>query len=157
MLLAVPFFLQSCEESKTEENTLTVEDRIEASVAGSEDQEAKPLTQITFEKIEHDFGKVKEGEKVTYTFKFTNTGQAPLVITDARASCGCTLPTWTKDPVQPGAEGKIEVQYDSAGKEGIISKTVHVFANTEPEETTLTIKVNVLKEKKLAGPFKDQG
>jgi hypothetical protein len=102
---------------------------------------------LTFEEKQFDFGDIKPDSKVQHTFKFTNTGKTPLLIADATASCGCTTPSWTKEAVAPGATGEMEVQFDSRGKQGLISKQVNVRANTQPSTTTIYIKGNVLTTK----------
>ena len=102
---------------------------------------------MKFAEAEFDFGDIQPDTKVHHTFTFTNTGKSPLLIEDATASCGCTTPSWTKEPVAPGAQGKMEVQFDSRGKQGIISKQVAVRANTQPSITTILIKGNVLTTK----------
>lgn len=99
-----------------------------------------------FEKESHDFGKIKEGDKVSYDFKFTNTGKSPLIITDARATCGCTTPTWPKAPVKPGESGVISVTFNSAGKSGLQDKQITVTANTQPAETMVHLIGEVLKK-----------
>jgi hypothetical protein len=101
---------------------------------------------MKFAEAEFDFGDIKPNTKVRHTFTFTNTGKSALLIEDATASCGCTTPSWTKEPVAPGAEGKMEVQFDSQGKQGIINKQVAVRANTQPSITTIVIKGNVLTD-----------
>ncbi|MCS6823922.1 MAG: DUF1573 domain-containing protein [Cytophagaceae bacterium] len=113
--------------------------------------ETPKLTKIQFYETEHDFGKINEGEKVSHKFKFKNVGDAPLIIQRTNTSCGCTVPTHTKDPVPPGGEGEINVEYNSKDREGKIEKTVTVIANTEPQATELKIKVFVLK--KIKGPY----
>ncbi|MFN3402889.1 MAG: DUF1573 domain-containing protein [Cytophagaceae bacterium] len=155
-LLCAGITLQSCNEKNSENNSAVTADVNSDSQNQENASGEKPAaTQITFEEYEHDFGKIKEGEVVDYTFKFKNTGTSPLIITEAKASCGCTIPEWTKDPVAPGGEGKIEVKYNSSGKEGQISKNVTVYANTDPEVTTLTIKANVEKlNPPVSGPYK---
>jgi hypothetical protein len=87
---------------------------------------------LTFEKPGYDFGKIKEGEKVHYNFKFKNTGKSPLIITNATATCGCTIPEPPKDPIQPGAEGVIKVVFDSTGKSGMQDKVITVTSNGNP-------------------------
>jgi hypothetical protein len=87
---------------------------------------------MTFEAINHDFGKIKEGEKVVYEFKFKNTGKTPLIISNASATCGCTIPEIPKDPVKPGAEGVIKVVFDSTGKSGLQDKVVTITSNANP-------------------------
>src|SRR5690606_14149510 len=111
-------------------------------------------TTMEFYEKEHDFGTIEEGIMASHIFKFKNTGSVPLLISDARADCGCTVPTWTKDPVMPGKEGEIEVKYNSAGRGGqTVSKTVTVLANTEPVENKLIIKAKV-KGKEEGSPLK---
>ena len=108
---------------------------------------------MTFAEGEFDFGDIPADTKVHHTFTFKNTGKSPLLIQDATASCGCTTPSWTKEPVAPGAKGSIEVQFDSRGKHGIINKQVAIRANTQPSITSITIKGNVLDAKaKAANP-----
>ncbi|QEM11842.1 DUF1573 domain-containing protein [Mucilaginibacter rubeus] len=99
-----------------------------------------------FEKESHDFGKIKEGDKVSYDFKFTNTGKSPLIITNARATCGCTTPTWPKAPVKPGESAIIGVTFNSAGKSGLQDKQITITANTQPAETMVHLIGEVLKK-----------
>jgi uncharacterized cupredoxin-like copper-binding protein len=104
-----------------------------------------PLTSISFDKMEHDFGKIKQGKKVKTIFKFTNSGKENLIIQNAYGSCGCTVPSYPKEPLAPGKTAEMVVEFDSNGKEGEQNKTVTVEANTEPRQTVLTIKSTVLK------------
>ena len=105
---------------------------------------AKAAT-LVLEEQEFDFGTLEEGEKVEHIFKFTNTSNNPLTISNARGSCGCTVPEWPKEPIAPGEKGEIKVKFDSKGKKGVQSKTVTLTANTIPGNTTLTIKSDVIK------------
>ena len=89
---------------------------------------------MKFEKETHDFGKIKAGDKVTYEFKFTNTGNSPLIISDARASCGCTTPVWPRTPIKPGESSGIKVTFNSAAKMGLQDKQITVTANTNPAQ-----------------------
>jgi uncharacterized cupredoxin-like copper-binding protein len=111
--------------------------------------QARAKTSIQFEKTEHDFGKLKQGDEAEYKFKFTNTGKEPLIIENATGSCGCTVPSYPKEPVAPGASGEIMVKFNSAGKSNAQQKTVTLTANTEPIQTILTIKafVEVVEKK----------
>lgn len=86
---------------------------------------------LTFETPVHEFGSFNEGEEVTHVFRFTNTGDAPITLTDVRASCGCTTPSYTTDAVAPGGAGEITVVYDSAGRPGPFTKRVTVEAGGE--------------------------
>jgi Protein of unknown function (DUF1573) len=99
---------------------------------------------ITFKKVTHDFGKVKEGEKAVYTYEFTNTGDAPIVVANAQPSCGCTTPSWTKDPVLPGKTGSVTASFDSSGKPGAFNKNVTVTSNATVGSVSLSFKGEVL-------------
>ena len=105
---------------------------------------------ITFDKYTHNFGSFSEANSTQKcTFTFTNTGSTPLVITQAVASCGCTEPTYTKTPVQPGEKGTIEVKYVGAGKlPGHFKKTITVRSNGKPELIRLYIEGDMTEEKK---------
>jgi hypothetical protein len=106
-----------------------------AAVADNGNTSATNAPVIKFEKDTHDFGKIAEGEKVTYAFKFTNTGKSPLIIKDAVATCGCTKPEWPTAPVQPGADGVIKVTFNSATKMGLQDKQITITANTVPAQS----------------------
>ncbi len=101
---------------------------------------------ITFDKniTTHDFGKIEEGTVASYTFHFTNTGTAPVVISSAQPSCGCTTPDWTKEPVLQGKPGFVTASFNSTGRPGVFSKTVTVVSNSETPTITLTIKGEVV-------------
>jgi hypothetical protein len=98
---------------------------------------------MTFTETEFDFGDIKQGDRVEHTFEFTNTGEADLIITSARATCGCTVPEYTEEPIKPGKSGKIKVTFNSTGKKGQTSKTITVVCNTAIENEKLTIKTNI--------------
>lgn len=100
---------------------------------------------IKFEKDVYEFGKITQGEKVSYDFIFTNTGKTPLIIKEASATCGCTVPETPKDPIAPGAKSKIKVVFSSAGKEGLQDKVVTVTANTIPAQTQIHLIGEVIK------------
>lgn len=104
---------------------------------------------LTFEATDHDFGKVPEGTLASYEFKFKNTGNQPLVIAGAQASCGCTTPDWTKTPVQPGKSGVIRAVYNSAGRPGVFTKTVTVTSNATEGSKVLSLKGTVLTKEEL--------
>lgn len=106
------------------------------------------LPAFQFEEETHDFGKITQGEKVTYNFKFKNSGSGDLLISNATASCGCTVPEYPKNPVPPGGEGIITVTFDSGGKEGKVSKTVTISSNTMPNVKVLTINAEILVPEK---------
>jgi hypothetical protein len=148
LLTFTALVLVSCDgESKTENTDTT---KSTTSVEGVVPQQI-PLTSIEFLESSYNFGTINEGDPAVHIFKFKNTGSNPLILSDARASCGCTVPSFTKDPIAPGEEGELKVSYDSKGKSGEVTKTVTVTANTEPKTTDVKITVNVLK--KIDGPF----
>ncbi len=98
------------------------------------------LAEITFKEPEFNFGNVTEGEIVSHKFKFTNTGKAPLTILECRASCGCTVPEWPKTPIPPGGTGEISAKFNTDGKHEKQAKTIFVTANTQPNESHVTLK-----------------
>lgn len=101
------------------------------------------LSRITFTNSEHDFGRLIQGEKVIHVFRFTNTGDADLILSQVSASCGCTASKYTKTAIKPGEEGTIEVTFDSGGQRGIQNKTITVISNGQPQSTVLRIKGQV--------------
>jgi len=111
----------------------------------TEVEDNTPKTSISFNKMEHDFGNVKQDTENKHIFKFTNTGSEPLIIKSATGSCGCTVPTYPKEPIAPGATGNIEVVYSPGKQVAQQNKTVSIVANTEPSTIVLNIKANVLE------------
>ena len=100
---------------------------------------------ITFEKTDHNFGQINEADgRVTTIFTFKNEGMAPLVLSNVRASCGCTTPTWTKTPIEPGQTGDITVTYNPNGRPGRFQKTITVSSNASVPTTKLTIRGEVI-------------
>ncbi|HEX2922360.1 MAG TPA: DUF1573 domain-containing protein [Bacteroidales bacterium] len=107
------------------------------------------VTTTKVSETQHDFGKFKEEAGTqSYDFYFTNTGTQPLVIQNIQASCGCTTPEWTKQPVPPGGKAKVSAKYDPKGRPGAFSKTLSVYTNTTPEVTVLTLKGEVTPREK---------
>ena len=102
---------------------------------------------ITFSESMHDFGDINQGDIVTYTFDFTNTGDGDLLVTDAHAQCSCTVPEWPKDIIKPGGKGSIHVKFDSNGKSGIVKKEITIEANTNPRITKIHIQSNIHEQK----------
>ena len=98
---------------------------------------------ITFEKTEHDFGTVLQGEVVTCSFHFTNTGDAPLLISQVNSSCGCTVGDYPHEPIAPGKGAAIKATYDSKGHHGFQTRTLTVMSNTMPAKNALVLKAKV--------------
>lgn len=103
---------------------------------------------MKFDKDVHDFGTIKQGDVVNYEFKFSNSGNTPLIITEAHGSCGCTVPDWPKEPVKKGQTGVIKVSFNSAGKMGMQDKTVTITSNGKEATKILHIKGNIVEADK---------
>ena len=105
---------------------------------------------IEIENSDFDFGDITQGDKVSHVFKFKNTGKSDLVILDAHASCGCTVPEWTKTPIKNGESGEVKISFNSDGKMGLQQKTVTLRTNTEAGNEIINFKANInpKKEKK---------
>lgn len=103
------------------------------------------MPQITFKKTEHDFGKMIQGEVVSYSFKFTNTGNADLIIAKVSASCGCTAYNYPVDPIKPGETKAIEAKFDSQNRLGFQNKRISVMTNSTTAKQNLYIKADVVK------------
>ncbi|MCC2545809.1 DUF1573 domain-containing protein [Hymenobacter sp. BT175] len=157
-ILAVTLLLGACNNDKTTE---VGAEGMNAAANQASDAAANPTVDnpnvaaeteapnpnapvMTFAETTHNFGDIKAGDVVKHTFTFTNTGKSPLLIENAQASCGCTTPNWTKEPVAPGKTGTIDVQFDSHGKTGLQNKQIAIRANTQPSITQIEIRTNIL-------------
>lgn len=138
------FGLYSCENQDSKIST----DLVNNSKTADGEAETGELPAFTFEKTEHDFGKIIQGEKVTYSFKFENTGRTALLISKVSSSCGCTVSKYPKKPIQPGEVEYIVATFDSNHKKGIQNKTITILANTEPNRTVLRVKTQVILPQK---------
>mgnify|MGYP001552391442 FL=1 len=151
VISALTFFSCANEGGKSDENASeetateqTIDDATaEAQPVADADTPAGPTTSVEFEESEWDFGKITDGDKVQHNFTFTNTGDEPLTIKNAKGSCGCTVPEWPREPIAPGETGEIKVEFNSKKKPGKQTKRVTITANTEPPQTYLTIKADV--------------
>jgi hypothetical protein len=104
---------------------------------------------LSWEKANFDFGDIPQGEKVEYTFRFSNTGTEPLMITNVTTQCGCTAPKgWPRDPVLPGGRGEITIIFDSSGKSGRVNKVATVMSNAaNKDEAQVLLSGNILEKK----------
>lgn len=105
------------------------------------------LARITYTEPEFNFGIVNEGEVITHVFKFTNSGNVPLVIQKARSSCGCTIPEWPEGAIAPGGTGEILAKFNTTGKMGQQHKVIYVTANTYPNESKVSLVGEVTPQK----------
>jgi Protein of unknown function (DUF1573) len=138
--------LVACNNTETKNNISTNVVKNSNSANG----ELKPYTlpKMSFEDTTYDFGRIIQGEKVAYDFKFTNIGRSDLLISKVSTSCGCTVGKYPKYPIKPGGKGKIEVVFDSKSKRGFQNKTITVLANTQPNHTILFLKGVVVEPEK---------
>lgn len=151
LLLPFLLLLTSCQNGELEGNTEKSLEEIKKegpirnsdiirSPVSADEIDTVNVAKITFEEKEYNFGDIGQGEVITHTFKFTNTGKSPLIINSARSTCGCTVPKWPKKPIPPGEGGTIEVRYDSKGKRNRQVKPVTITANTYPNTTRIFLK-----------------
>ncbi len=98
---------------------------------------------LTFDKNDHDFGVITQGDVVETIFTFKNTGKSELIITNATSTCGCTIPEWPKEPIPVGGEGEIKVKFNSAGKSNKVTKTITLTTNTPNGKESVVIKTEI--------------
>jgi len=117
-----------------------------AKEAPKNEQASNPnAATVDFQEESYNFGEVTEGPQVTHEFKFTNNGKEPLVLANVKASCGCTTPSWPKDPILPGKEGTILVTFNTQGRPGNFTKTITITSNAATASKIITIKGTVVK------------
>lgn len=135
-LLAVSTLVVSC-DSKNATSKIN-SDNLEKANQRDEDSKGK-VASISFDKTKYDFGTVNEGDIVETSFQLTNTGSVDLVITDAQATCGCTVPVWPKEAIKPGESSEIKVKFNTSGKPNKQSKSITLITNTEKGREIVTL------------------
>jgi len=140
LLITASIFMLSCTENKSTD--ISTNDVMNSKSADGSTNAALP--DIKFEEETHDFGRITQGEKVSFGFKFKNTGKSSLIISAANGSCGCTVPEYPKKPIAPDEEGIINVVFSSEGKSGQVEKSVTMVTNCEPSTKIIYIKANVI-------------
>lgn len=147
-LLLLLFATFSCQEDKAAESgfqatatdgQISNADLIRNPVANDGMQDTVNVAKMTFEEPQYYFGTVEEGEIVKKAFSFTNTGKIPLLIKDARSTCGCTVADWPKQPIIPGEQAIIKAEFDTNSKTGKQVKTISITANTYPSVTKIEL------------------
>jgi hypothetical protein len=148
-LVAVSMLLMNTSCNDSGSSKITDEDikAFETEVAN-----ASKLPKISLDKIEHDFGTITAGDVVSTEFMITNTGESDLIISNASATCGCTVPDYPKQPIAPGDSAPVKVSFDSSGKAGQQTKTVTLITNTETGKELFSIKADV--QQKSGQPVK---
>lgn len=135
------FLLVSCKEAK-EDGSISSD--IVSNSASANGKINSELPEIKFEEEVYDFGKMTQGETVSHAFYFKNTGGKNLIVSGASGSCGCTVPSWPKEPIKSGGQGKINVVFNSEGKSGYQEKTVTLVTNCEPATRVIRIKAEII-------------
>jgi hypothetical protein len=113
-----------------------------------EEMKKMPKTDIEVEQIKFDFGSITDGDKVRHTWVVKNTGKEPLFISNVQVSCGCTAPFFPKQPIAPGAQGEVTLEFNSAGKEGKVDKNALIIANANNAPYSIGFTADVLKNNK---------
>jgi len=116
--------------------------------AQSQNEESPKGAEISFAESSKNFGDITQGDVVEHTFKFENTGNQPLILSNVLVTCGCTATNWPRDPVAPGKSAEIAVRFDSKGKNGAQNKIITVVSNAINPREKVSIKANVLPKKK---------
>ena len=142
ILLLVSLALVSC-NSSSDEKTITT-DLVNSPLTANSNAEKVLTPNIEMLETSYNFGEMLQGESVTHDFILKNTGEADLIISAAKGSCGCTVPEWPKTPIAKGEEAAIKVTFNSAGKSGKQNKTVTLVTNAIPNTKVLTINGNVI-------------
>ncbi|MFW6019867.1 MAG: DUF1573 domain-containing protein [Bacteroidales bacterium] len=142
--IAVLFAITACNQDNGNLST----DLINNPSSADEKSNKEKQPQIVFKNTEHDFGKVIDGEVVSYSYEFTNEGNGDLIITSVDADCGCTVAEYPQKPVKPGEKGYIDLQFDSRHRQGFNHKTATVLTNAVPNKVELEIKAKVYQPHK---------
>ncbi len=141
IILAAFSLLTACKNGEGKKEVGTDSVNINATVDNANKGD---LPEIKFEEEVHDFGKITQGEKISFAFRFKNIGSKNLIISGASGSCGCTIPNYPKEPIAAGGEGKIDVLFNSEGKSGLQEKTITLITNCEPSTRILKIKTEIV-------------
>jgi hypothetical protein len=142
LILLLSLALVSC-NSSSDEKTITT-DLVNSPLTANSNAEKVLTPNIEMLETSYNFGEIQQGESVTHDFILKNTGDADLIISAAKGSCGCTVPEWPKTPIAKGEEATIKVTFNSAGKSGKQNKTVTLVTNAIPNTKVITINGNVI-------------
>lgn len=128
---------KALQEIKTNSKDISNAEIIRNPVTADQPIDTVNVAKMEFNQPKFKYGEVEEGTIVTHDFEFTNTGKAPLIISNAKSTCGCTVPEWPKEPIAVGEKGVINVRFDTKGKKKYNTKPVFITANTHPAETKI--------------------
>ena len=161
--LVAALSLVSCKKDQSadqlvvkEETTATTPDSIsteaqaptqDATLVTADDRaseaESKPLTTVALSESSSEFGKIKKGDHKEHTYEITNTGKNPLIISQVKPGCGCTVPDYTKVPIMPKKKGKITLKFDSSNFDGLVNKQAEIYANVEKAPMVITFTADI--------------
>ncbi|MGS0747795.1 DUF1573 domain-containing protein [Halpernia sp. GG3] len=143
----VVFSFQSCEKKSQPADQIHVDTMTTGPVnpneASIKEAQSKPLTNIAISENTFDFEVIKKGDVKSHTYEITNTGTNPLIISEVKPGCGCTIPEFTKDPIMPGKKGKITLKFESEAFDGVVNKTADVYANVAKAPITINFTANI--------------
>lgn len=148
-ILLLVFLVTSCKEDGPELKTVKTskyDEFVRNPITASGEIDSTQTAKFEFAEIIHDFGTIKEGEIVNHSFKFTNVGKKPMLISEATTTCGCTVPNWPKHPIEVGESSVISVQFKSENRVGFQDKPISLFANTLPGKTVLRLRGRVTEK-----------
>ena len=132
-----PDSVSSEAQAPTQDATLvTADDR-------ASEAQSKPLTTVALSESSFEFGKIKKGDHKEHTYEITNTGKNPLIISQVKPGCGCTVPDYTKDPIMPGKKGKITLKFDSSNFDGLVNKQAEIYSNVEKAPMVITFTADI--------------
>lgn len=141
------FSFQSCEKKSQPADQIHIDTMKAGPVNPNElsikEAQSKPLTNVAISEDTFDFGTIKKGEVKSHTYEITNTGTNPLIISEVKPGCGCTIPEFTKDPIMPGKKGKITLKFESEAFDGVVHKTADVYANVAKAPITINFTANI--------------
>lgn len=148
--LAVIFSLLACKKNQPAEQLITEEvatevaqPEIMSEEAMLKEAQSKPLTTVALSEAMFEFGVIKKGEQKEHTYEITNTGANPLIISQVKPGCGCTVPDYTKEPILPGKKGMITLKFDSSSFDGLVNKQAEVYANVEKAPMIISFSADV--------------
>lgn len=142
--------LVSCKKNQAADQLIVDEPASTVAVSPEESKaedirvaQSKPLTNIALSESQFDFGKIKKGDQKHHVYEVTNTGENPLVISQVKPACGCTVPDYTKEPILPGQKGKITLNFDSSNFDGLVNKQAEVYANVEKAPIVISFSADI--------------
>ena len=150
--LAVALTLLSCKKDQTADQLVIQEDNsaqiaapmpVDSNAEMIKEAQSKLLTNLVLSEAHFEFGKMKKGDQKEHIYEVTNTGENPLIISQVKPGCGCTVPDYTKEPILPGKKGKITLKFDSSSFDGLVNKQAEVYANVEKAPIIISFSADI--------------